>query len=164
MKTTAMQHELIRLGAGAHALAIQILGNRDDAADAVQDAMIKALTVPDAYDAKQGPLKPWFYRVVRNRCLDLLRGRRGGAETVDALPAGGPDPEAALATEQRDSEIRRALETLAPAHRQILVLRDYLDLGYADIGVVLDVPTGTVMSRLHRARNAMREALKNHVE
>ena len=159
-----MQHELIRLGAGAHALAIQILGNRDDAADAVQDAMIKALTAPEAYDAKQGPLKPWFYRVVRNRCLDLLRGRRGNTETVDALPAAGPDPESALATEQRDSEIRRALETLPPAHRQILVLRDYLDLGYAEIGVVLDIPAGTVMSRLHRARNAMREALNNHVE
>lgn len=159
-----MQHELIRLGAGAHAFAIQILGNRDDAADAVQDAMLKALSTPEAYDAKQGPLKPWFYRVVRNRCLDLLRGRRSGSETVEALPAAGPDPESALATEQRDSEIRRALETLSPEHRQILVLRDYLDLGYAEIGVVLDVPSGTVMSRLHRARNAMREALKNHGE
>ncbi len=164
MEKTTMQHELIRLGAGAHAFAIQILGNRDDAADAVQDAMLKALTAPDAYDAKQGPLKPWFFRVVRNRCLDVLRGRRGGAETVDTLPATGPDPEAALATEQRDFGIRRALQTLPPAHRQILVLRDYLDLGYAEIGVVLDVPPGTVMSRLHRARNAMREALKNHVE
>ena len=159
-----MQHELIRLGAGAHAFAIQILGNRDDAADAVQDAMVKALTAPDTYDAKQGPLKPWFYRVVRNRCLDLLRGRRRGTETVEALPAAGPDPESALVTEQRDSEIRRVLETLPPAHRQILVLRDYLDLGYAEIGVVLDVPPGTVMSRLHRARNAMREALKNYGE
>ena len=159
-----MQNELIRLGAGAHALAIQILGNRDDAADAVQDAMVKALATPDAYDAKQGLLKPWFYRVVRNRCLDLIRGRRNTTETVDALVATGPDPEAALDTEQRDSEIRQALEKLPLAHRQILVLRDYLDLGYAEIGVVLDVPPGTVMSRLHRARNAMREALNNHVE
>ena len=159
-----MQHELIRLGSGAHALAIQILGNRDDAADAVQDAMVKALTAPDAYDAKQGPLKPWFYRVVRNRCLDLLRGRRSTTETVDALPAAGPGPESVLDREQQDSEIRHALETLPPAHRQILVLRDYLDLGYAEIGVVLDVPPGTVMSRLHRARNAMREALKNDGE
>ena len=159
-----MHHELIRLGAGAHAFAIQILGNRDDAADAVQDAMVKALTAPDAYDARQGPLKPWFYRVVRNRCLDLLRGRRSNTETVDTLPAAGPDPESALVTEQRDSEIKHALETLPPAQRQILVLRDYLDLSYAEIGVVLDIPAGTVMSRLHRARNAMREALNNHVE
>ena len=76
MKTDDMRHELAELGGGAHVLAIQILGNADDAADAVQDALTTALGRPGAYDAGKGPLKPWFLRIVRNRCIDLLRRRR----------------------------------------------------------------------------------------
>lgn len=62
-----MRRELAQLGGGAHALAIQILGNTHDAQDAVHDAFATALARPGAYDANKGPLKPWFLRVVRNR-------------------------------------------------------------------------------------------------
>ncbi len=80
-----MQQELVQLGNGAHALAIQFLGNADDAADAVHDAFAKALRKPDAYDAHKGPLKPWFLHVVRNRCIDLIRRRRPGDVDVEQL-------------------------------------------------------------------------------
>lgn len=63
------RQQLIRLGSSAHVLAIQLLGNRDDAADAVHDAFTSVLARADRYDARKGPLKPWFMRVVRNRCL-----------------------------------------------------------------------------------------------
>jgi RNA polymerase sigma-70 factor (ECF subfamily) len=155
-----MRQELVQLGGGAHALAIQILGNVDDAADAVHDAFETALTRPDTYDAARGPLKPWFLRVVRNRCLDMLRRKRPGDLPVDALVDAGPSPDESCDTAQRAFAINNALATISMDKREIVVLRDYLDLSYAEIADVLGVAPGTVMSRLHRARLALKEALE----
>ncbi len=154
-----MQQELAQLGGGAHALATQILGNADDAADAVQDAFASVLGAPERYDAKKGPLKPWFMRVVRNRCLDMIRRRRKAGVPPDTLPADAPDAAELLDTEQRGNALKAALATLATERREIIVLRDYMDMSYADIAEVLDIAPGTVMSRLHRARLALKEAL-----
>ncbi len=162
MKTNEMRHELENLGGGAHALAIQIMGNSADAADAVQDALTTVLEKPDAYQAAKGPLKPWFMRMVRNRCIDLLRRRRPSSAEVELLvdPAAGPEKEADLA--DRDRALKQALASLDPDQRQIVVLRDYMDLSYGEIADVLDIAPGTVMSRLHRARGALGEAYRKH--
>ena len=159
MGNSGMQQELANLGGGAHALAIQILGNSDEAADAVHDAFARVLARPAAYRPRRGPLKPWFLRIVRNHCLDLLRRRRAGDSNVDQLADPGLQPDSRLELEQRDERLRRALARLGGEQRQILVLRDYLDLTYAEIAGVLQVAPGTVMSRLHRARLALRETL-----
>jgi len=156
-----MRDELATLGNGAHALAIQILGNRDDAADAVHDAFAQVLAQPQAWDHRRGPLRPWFLRVVRNRCIDLLRRRRPAGPAVEVLVAPGDAPDAVLETQQRDRGLQRALRDLPPEQRQIVVLRDYSDLSYAEIAAVLDLPAGTVMSRLHRARLALRQRLES---
>ena len=156
-----MRQELAQLGGGAHALAIQILGNADDAADAVHDALATALSKPDAYDAQQGPLKPWFMRVVRNRCIDMRRRRRSGTVPVEELADPAPGPEEALDAAQRGFAIQHALDSIPSDKREIVVLRDYLDLSYAEIAAVLGIAPGTVMSRLHRARLALKEALEN---
>ncbi len=160
MKNEQMQHELAQLGNGAHALAIQILGNADDAADAVHDAFAKALSRPDAYNADKGPLKPWFMYVVRNRCIDLLRSRRPGDEDVTGLQHPGFGPEASLEVAQRDRQLRMALANLSAGHREIIVLRDYMDLSYAEIASVLEIAHGTMMSRLHRARLVLKEDIQ----
>lgn len=159
-----MRQELVQLGGGAHALAIQILGNRDDAADAVHDAFTTVLGKPDAYDDSKGPLKPWFLRVVRNRCFDLLRRRRPGHMPVDELADPAQNPEQSLQTAQRDRALKQALVLLSSEQRQIIILRDFLDLSYAEIADVLAVAKGTVMSRLHRARLALKEVLNSHGE
>ena len=159
MQKRTMREQLVQLGNGAHALAIQILGNADDAADAVQDAYHSVLKRPDAYDASKGPLKPWFLRVVRNRCIDLVRRRRPSGSEADELPTADAGPEQRVETAQRDRALHVALAALPPEQRQILVLRDGMDLSYADIADVLDVAAGTVMSRLHRARQALRRQL-----
>lgn len=156
-----MRDELVRLGNGAHALAIQILGNRADAADAVHDAFAQVLARPQAWDRRRGPLRPWFLRVVRNRCIDLLRRRTPTQAAEDLLADPGASPEAALETEQRDRRLARTLASLRPEQRQILVLRDYMDLSYAELADVLGLAPGTVMSRLHRARLALRERLED---
>lgn len=155
-----MRQELVHLGNGAHALAIQILGNSDDAADAVHDAFAVALAKPESYDSKRGALKPWFLRVVRNRCIDLLRRRRPGGIDTDLLIAPGAAPDEHLENRERDLVLKRALAAISPDMRQIVVLRDYLDLPYAEIATVLDVAPGTVMSRLHRARMALKKELE----
>lgn len=161
MKIAEMKYELVNLGGGAHALAFQMLGNADDAADAVHDAFATVLAKPAAYDFDRGPLKPWFLRVVRNRCLDLLRRRRPSDESVDTLVDGNATPEEAAEIDQRDLALKRALAEISSDQRQIVILRDYLDLSYAEIAKVLGVASGTVMSRLHRARLSLREVLNS---
>ena len=154
-----MREQLVQLGGGAHALASQLLGNADEAADAVHDAIATVLARPEAYDAGRGPLKPWFLRVVRNRCLDMLRRRRDTSAEPDELASATPGPEQAAGDAERSAAIRQALAKLPADRCEIVILRDYLDLSYADIAEVLEIAPGTVMSRLHRARLALREAL-----
>ena len=159
-----MRQELVHLGNGAHALAIQILGNSDDAADAVHDAFASVLEKPESWDHRRGPFKPWFLRVVRNRCIDLVRRRRPSGADVDALASPAATPDEQLETGERDRTLQQALAAIKPEQRQIVVLRDYLDLSYAEIATVLDVAPGTVMSRLHRARLALKDQLENDHE
>jgi RNA polymerase sigma-70 factor (ECF subfamily) len=162
MKNDEMRAELVQLGNGAHALATQIMGNADDAADAVHDAFANALRKPAAYDANKGPLKPWFMHLVRNRCIDLIRRRRPGDVDVEKLSDPGAGPESSLEIAQRDQELQLALARLSSGQRQLIVLRDYMDLSYAEIADVLEIANGTVMSRLHRARLALKEELTRH--
>ena len=119
-----MRQELAQLGGGAHALAIQILGNADDAADAVHDALATALSKPDSYDAQKGPLKPWFMRVVRNRCLDMKRRQYSGVIPVEELADTAAGPEEALETAQRGLAVQEFLPDLAAVrHKGDLVAR-----------------------------------------
>ena len=164
MKKVTMRDELVHIGKGAHALATQMLGNSADAADAVQDAMATVLGRPSAYDANKGPLKPWFLRIVRNRCLDVLRRRRPADDRVDEISDTRDGPEKVAEASQQSDRLKQALASLDGMHRQIIVLRDYLDLSYGEIADVLDIPSGTVMSRLHRARLALAKAFRNQNE
>lgn len=163
-KSDAIRDELVSLGSGAHALATQILGNPDDARDAVQDAFAVVLGRPGAFDASKGSLRSWFLRVVRNRCIDVLRMRRRCDGGTEELRDPGTGPEAAAELAQRDAALKAALRTLGDEQRQIVVLRDYMDLTYAEIALVLNVPAGTVMSRLHRARTALGKAYREHYD
>ena len=164
MKTEEMRDELVHLGGGAHALALQILGNSDDAADAVQDALATALGKPDAYRPDKGPLKPWFLRLVRNRCIDLVRRRKPTTGEVGDLADSAKGPEAAAELADRDRILQQSLASLTSDQRQLIVLRDYMDLSYAELASVLDIAAGTVMSRLHRARVALAKAYRNYDE
>lgn len=162
MKKRDMRNQLVQLGNGAHALALQMLGNTDDATDAVQDAFVKVLNKPDSYNAKTGALTPWFLRVVRNHCIDLIRRRRPEAPETLELSDPGPGPDASLESAQRDQLLNQSLAKLGTEQRQIIVLRDYMDLSYAEIADVLGIAPGTVMSRLHRARLALKKELTRH--
>jgi RNA polymerase sigma-70 factor (ECF subfamily) len=162
MKKDDMRQKLVHLGNGAHAMAIQMLGSADDAADAVHDAFATVLQRPEAYDASKGSLKAWFLRVVHNRCIDQLRRRRPVDPGVGDLVDPGRGPEQALENAERERALRMALARLRSDRRQIIVLRDYMDLSYVEIAGVLGIAQGTVMSRLHRARLALKEEMTRH--
>ena len=162
MKNPDMKQQLVQLGNGAHVLAMQILGNTDDAIDAVHDAYVKVMKKPGSYKSVNGPLAPWFMRIVRNHCIDMLRRRRPSTSQVDELHDAGPGPDRLLEIEQRDLGLQKALRALSSDQRQIIILRDYLDMSYVEIASVLDIAKGTVMSRLHRARLALKEELSRY--
>jgi RNA polymerase sigma-70 factor (ECF subfamily) len=157
-----------RLRRPAYSLALQLLHNPDDAFDAAQDGLLRLFGSLDRLEPGR-PAKPWLLAIVRNRARDLLRRRR--VRRAEPLEGTDPDrprqvidttPGPAASAELRELQalVWRALARLPEAQREILVLRDYQDLSYAEIAAVLRVPTGTVMSRLHRARKALRHLLE----
>ena len=152
----------------AYVLALQLLKDPDDAMDVSQDAMLRFFTHLDRFEAHR-PVKPWLLAIVRNQARDLWRRRKvRRAESLDAAEEGdlslalvdaSADPERDARRSQLRRKIWHCLSQLTEKKREILVLRDYHDLAYAEIASVLGVPIGTVMSRLHGARKALREIL-----
>lgn len=153
----------------AYLLALQLVRNADDALDVVQEAMLRFFTTLDRFDP-QRPVRPWLLQIVRNCALDLQRRQKvRRSESVEGdglddepieIPDGSPDPETVAQRHELQRRLWRALAALSPAHREILVLRDYQDLSYAEIAEVLAIPIGTVMSRLHGARKSLRATLE----
>ena len=151
----------------AYLLALQLLGNRDDAMDVTQDAMLRFFTTLKSFDATRR-VQPWLFTIVRNQVRDLWRQRRrrpadAGGESdalVGQLAAPQASPEADLHRQELKRRVWRALAALPPEKREIIVLRDFHDLSYNDIAQVLDIPIGTVMSRLHGARRQLRARLE----
>jgi len=153
----------------AYVLALQLLGNRDDALDVTQDAMLRFFTTLHRFDVSR-PVRPWLFQIVRNRVQDLYRRRRVRRhESIDEVDDDSvpvqvidtsADPEADCAKVFLRRQIWKALHELPSNQKEILVLRDYQDLSYGEIAETLDIPMGTVMSRLHAARKRLREILK----
>ncbi|MBN1262119.1 MAG: sigma-70 family RNA polymerase sigma factor [Anaerolineae bacterium] len=129
------------------------------AEDAAQDAFIQAWRKLHRYEPK-APFQNWLYRIAMNRALDVLRREREGAD-VDDLPLASPNlgPEASAERTDLGEQVRRAVLALPDASRAVLVLREYEDLSYREIAETLDIPVGTVMSRLNYARKLLRTAL-----
>jgi len=154
-----------RREAFGHAFAL--LGNQDDALDACQDAFAKAFTaIPRLRELPQ--FYPWFYCILRNRCLNLLARRqtadrhreaeqRDTSRLVDAV-----NPGTALEQQEEQQRVRQALEALKPEHREILNMKYVQEHRYEEIASILGIPRGTVMSRLYHARTALREQYLKH--
>ena len=133
------------------------------AQDLAQEAMLRALRYFHAFRGEEA--RPWLLRIVRNTWIDL-RGKRGNdqpLEAADAMAADGPDPEQGALAGDRRRQIASALAALPAEMREILVLREIQDLPYKQIAAVLDLPIGTVMSRLARARERMAAELRGRL-
>jgi RNA polymerase sigma-70 factor, ECF subfamily len=152
----------------AFTLARYLMRNSADAEDAVQECYLRALRHFDSY---RGPaMKPWLLTILRNVCYAEF-ARRGKHEsptdfsepeqTGDAQPMWQEphtSPEAELLRKQDSDTIRRLIAALPQPFREVIVLREINDLSYGEIAEVADVPVGTVMSRLARARSMLRSA------
>jgi RNA polymerase sigma-70 factor (ECF subfamily) len=147
--------------------AAWILKDWEEAIDVAQDVFIKAMREKRFFEP-DFKMKAWLYRVTSNLCFNLVRDRRRRTAILEAaprselLPRGqidDPDqPDVVFAGEQQ-KKILGAIDRLSEAHREILLLRYYSDLSYAEISDTLGIKLGTVMSRLSRARGALVEVL-----
>jgi RNA polymerase sigma-70 factor (ECF subfamily) len=159
------------------AVARRILGNEDDAHDAVQDAFVSAFTALDSF-AGLSRLSTWLHRIAVNAALARLRRRRAKPERSidDFLPkflsdGHQADPavewrEPALSILQREetrSLVRNGIDQLPERYRTVLLLRDIEGLETEETARLLGVPAGVVKTRLHRARQALRSLLDPHL-
>ena len=147
----------------AYNLARWLMRNEDEAADAVQDACLRALRFIDGFRGGDG--RVWLLAIVRNACYSRLkRGARRAMETEFDDEIHSPETEAAnpedLLERSRDSEtLGRALEELPEEFREVVVMRELEGMAYKEIAEVAGVPIGTVMSRLARARKRLQQTL-----
>lgn len=155
----------------AIAVARTLTGSDDDAMDLVQECWMRMWKARASWDETR-PVGAWFHRILRNLCISHLRSherlRSKDALRPDAAGDDQPDyelvdtgggPPAHLAGDERARAFWTALGTLGFADREILALRHFDELSYADIAHTLSIPEGTVMSRLFNARRRLRDAL-----
>jgi RNA polymerase sigma-70 factor (ECF subfamily) len=144
---------------------LRLLGDPDEADEMVQEAFVRAWERLGEFDPAHR-FYPWLFTIARNRCLNALRRRK----TWGFLSLSRDDPpplaaRAATETMAESGELGHALEdclaTLPADQREVFDLRHGEGFRYAEIAGVLDLPQGTVMSRLHRAREKMRECLES---
>jgi RNA polymerase sigma factor (sigma-70 family) len=143
-------------------VAYRLTGNSDDAQDLVQEVLLKVRKGLETY--KPGSLEGWLSRITTNTFLDETRRRR--RRPVDLLPddpdrvlPAGPAADVALAAEVLPDDVQQALARLPEEYRVAVVLCDVVGLSYQEIGESLDVPVGTVRSRIHRGRALLRKSL-----
>ena len=144
-------------------LAYRITGNREDASDAAQDAFVRAYQALRRY-REDAAFSTWLYRIATNSALDLVR-RRPAHQPVElsAEYRAPDDPEAAANRREVTRRVHAALGHLTVEYRTAVVLRDLQGLAYGEMARILQVPLGTVRSRLARGREAMRAQLTDLV-
>jgi len=142
----------------AYNLARWLVRNDQDAEDVVQESFLKAYKAQESF--RGGEARTWVLSIVRNTAMDLLRRYKLRA-TVTLGDQGyepqdhSPDPERGLLEQSRREQVRQAISHLESEFREVIVLRAIEGLSYKEIASVLNIPMGTVMSRLSRARNLL---------
>ncbi|GMA87080.1 RNA polymerase sigma factor SigM [Angustibacter aerolatus] len=140
------------------AVAVRTLGDREEAADALQDALLSAYRRAAGFRG-EAAVTTWLHRIVVNACIDRVRRRRPTVPLPDAEPADPRDAHEATVTAL---DVRAALDRLPEHQRTALVLVDVHGLSVAEAAAVLEVPEGTVKSRCARGRTALAPLLAQH--
>jgi RNA polymerase sigma-70 factor (ECF subfamily) len=160
----------------AYAVALGVVKNQQDALDIVQDAFIKVHKHIGSFQGTSS-FYTWLYRIVMNLAIDHTRkarhttdfddrvGLRDSAANQPLLPRiQDANPGKTVVRKELSRQIQQALEELPEYHRAVIVLREIEGLSYEEMSRVLDVPKGTIMSRLFHARKKMQESLKAYLE
>lgn len=151
-------------------LCYSYVQNEQDALDIAQEVYIKVFNNISGFDVKM-PFHPWFRTVAVNTCLNFKRKCRYDSVSLNAkdeddkaleeVVAAQTDVEAEVLDKELGRLIRENLKCLKPKHRMVLVLRYYEGLSYEEITAVLREPLGTVKTDIYRARNILKEKLRN---
>jgi RNA polymerase sigma-70 factor, ECF subfamily len=158
-------------------ICYRMMGNRHEAEDVAQEVFIAVFKTIDSF-REESKFSTWLYRVAVNHCKNrikyLARRHDRDRDELDENSAGAngamlgttvraAQPDRALETIQMEEVLKDAINTLDEEHRIVVILRDIEDLSIEEICVITDLPDGTVKSRLHRARLALRKKLQRHV-
>jgi RNA polymerase sigma-70 factor (ECF subfamily) len=158
--------ELVRQHADrVYRLAYRLSGNQHDAEDLTQETFIRVFRSVQNY--QPGTFEGWLHRITTNLFLDMVRRRsrirmEALPEDYDRVPADEPNPEQIYHDSHLGADLQAALDSLPPEFRAAVVLCDIEGLSYEEIGATLGVKLGTVRSRIHRGRQALREYLAAH--
>jgi RNA polymerase sigma-70 factor (ECF subfamily) len=142
-----------------YAACARVLQDHDLADDAAQETFVKAYFALKQYDP-QYKFYTWILRIALNLCYDQLKRLGRQAPLDESMESGKDDPSEILASDDACVKIRREIGRLPKEQQEIIILRVDKELSYEEIGRVLKIPPGTVMSRLFRARQALGEKLK----
>ena len=153
-----------------YAVCYHMMGSREDAQDCAQETMLRAFKAFGSF-RRDASFSTWITRIAMNVCTDALRKRRP-VTSLDAmrddtnfdLPDAGPTAYAQLEQKERVRLLREGLDELPEEMRQIIVLRDMRGMSYEEIAAVLEVPLGTVKSRVNRAREKLSGILQKSSE
>ncbi len=152
-----------------HSLCYRFTGRAGEAEDLTQEVFIKVFQTLATYDAAQGSFGTWLNRVARNHLVDHYRRTRKDRVTssledetagVESKTSGEESPMARVETRERRELLQSALDQLSPDMREAVILRDFQDLDYEEIAQVLQVPQGTVKSRINRGRLELAKVIK----
>ena len=157
--------ELVRIHReGVVNVVYRMCSDAELAEDAAQEAFIRAWHHLPRYQPRT-PFRNWVYRIATNAALDVLRRDKPTVDIAELpLAADHKGLEATVEAKEQADAVQQAIMMLPPASRAVLILREYQGLAYKEIADVLDIPMGTVMSRLNYARKVLQETLKPMLE
>ena len=146
-------------------LALGMMRDRAAAEDIAQETFLRAFRFQAGFRGESS-VSTWLYRVAMNLCLDAQRKLQARVlqpidDTEESPPDPARSPEESLELSQMAKKVELALETVGSKHRAILLLREVEGLSYEEISAVLEIPLGTVMSRLHHARMKLFDACRD---
>lgn len=163
MKTIPFEYHLASHLRSVHRLAVGLLGNEQEGHEIAQEALAKAWRARGQYDPSR-PFSPWLFQIVRNRCKDALQQRHHRKEVStdpERLLSSEPSVMERMSQADAEAQLRKAITRLSDAHREIIAMRHFQELSYAEIAETLSIPQSTVMSRLYRARQALTRLMED---
>lgn len=147
--------------------AVSLTGDEHEAEDILQTAFIKVYEARDKFKGDEDAFKRWLYRITINQCVDSHRKKkpRSPSFSLDQMMGNGFQPRAELSESKLEVEdmVWQAMECLDEKHRSVVILKYFQELPYEEIAQILNIPLGTVKSRLNTAMKTMRQRLVKEI-
>ncbi|RCX16524.1 RNA polymerase RpoE-like sigma-24 subunit [Anaerobacterium chartisolvens] len=157
-------------------IALKMIGNPEDASELAQETFIRVFKSIGKFK-EESLFSTWIYRIATNICLDELRKRKGkkeisldedikleNGEVSRQIEDTGPSPEAVAERNELRRKVNDAIGLLTEEHRLVIIMRDIQGFSYEEIAKITGCPEGTVKSRINRARQSLKQLLKDRVE